>query len=205
MNAASLADLRRHLPPETAAEQPAAAAGAEQSGHASDGSGSAGGSGSNAGTAHASPPDSSGAANLNSSTASPGVPTAAAAAMPHPVAHPADVARFRPNVLVEGPPAFAEDSWRSVRIGPHTFSVTGAPAVMLPSFRNHVSTLRPCSGPKASKLAQCHLSCSFGGRFSNAILVLCRSIWAVRDGVPGSQQRRALGAGAAADARSAAD
>ena len=40
----------------------------------------------------------------------------------------ADAARFRPNLLVDGPgaAAFAEDAWRSVRIGGHAFHIAGA-------------------------------------------------------------------------------
>jgi uncharacterized protein len=37
---------------------------------------------------------------------------------------PLDVARFRPNLVIEGFPAFAEDEWTSVRIGEIDFRVT---------------------------------------------------------------------------------
>lgn len=37
---------------------------------------------------------------------------------------PLDVARFRPNLVTEGFPAFAEDEWAGVRIGDNEFRVT---------------------------------------------------------------------------------
>lgn len=46
----------------------------------------------------------------------------------------ADVSRFRPNLLVEGAPAFVEDSWASLEIG-------GA------VFENAGMALDPVSGP----------------------------------------------------------
>src|SRR5690606_27859680 len=37
---------------------------------------------------------------------------------------PLDVARFRPNLVIDGTEPFAEDSWTSVRIGEIDFRVT---------------------------------------------------------------------------------
>ncbi len=52
----------------------------------------------------------------------------------------ADVARFRPNLLVEGPPAFAEDAWRRLRIGPATFSIAGGPGAEDATARSACAT-----------------------------------------------------------------
>lgn len=45
------------------------------------------------------------------------------AAGPHAAQGPVPMTRFRPNVVVSGAPAWAEDSWRRVRIGAVTFRV----------------------------------------------------------------------------------
>lgn len=37
----------------------------------------------------------------------------------------ADVSRFRPNLLVEGAPAFAEDAWTSISVGSAVFKNAG--------------------------------------------------------------------------------
>ncbi|MGR6918362.1 MOSC domain-containing protein [[Actinomadura] parvosata] len=37
---------------------------------------------------------------------------------------PLDMARFRPNLVIDGAPPYAEDAWRELRIGPLTFRVT---------------------------------------------------------------------------------
>lgn len=42
------------------------------------------------------------------------------------MAHPVDMRRFRPNVVVGGSPAFDEDSWKRIRIGDVEFDVAGA-------------------------------------------------------------------------------
>jgi uncharacterized protein YcbX len=45
---------------------------------------------------------------------------------------PVPMRRFRPNVVVSGAPAWAEDGWRRLRIGPVTFrSVTGCDRCVL--------------------------------------------------------------------------
>lgn len=150
VNAASLAELRQRLPPDPAAKQVRAVL-ADSGGSGSMSSGGGGGgsavapdpesaagkqlsadsTGSGGGSAFlpASGSDSSQQAVAAPPTTRASHPAAAAAAATagHPAApaHPADVARFRPNLLVEGPPPFAEDGWSSVRIGPHTFSVSG--------------------------------------------------------------------------------
>ncbi|RMF19113.1 MAG: MOSC domain-containing protein [Candidatus Dadabacteria bacterium] len=48
--------------------------------------------------------------------------------------------RFRPNLLIEGAPAFAEDHWRHIQIGPVKFQVAK------PCTRCRVITLDPMSG-----------------------------------------------------------
>jgi len=54
--------------------------------------------------------------------------------------HPVEMARFRPNLVIEGAEAFAEDRWRRVRIGEVEFIVAGA------CDRCVVTTLDPLTG-----------------------------------------------------------
>ncbi|WP_214104322.1 MOSC domain-containing protein [Acrocarpospora catenulata] len=37
---------------------------------------------------------------------------------------PLDMARFRPNLVIDGAPPYAEDEWREIRIGPLTFRIS---------------------------------------------------------------------------------
>jgi uncharacterized protein len=46
------------------------------------------------------------------------------AAGPHAAEGPVPMTRFRPNVVVSGPPAWAEDGWRRLRIGDVAFRVS---------------------------------------------------------------------------------
>jgi MOSC domain len=133
VNAASLAELHRRLPPQRAAEQPAAAADAQQHGSAADhcSKGGALATGRQNGGSRGAVPTGTAAAiesDFSEASAVLHTPPQEAAAQPsaHPAAgSPAHVARFRPNLLIEGPAAFAEDGWRSVRIGGTSFNVTG--------------------------------------------------------------------------------
>lgn len=50
---------------------------------------------------------------------------------------PLEVLRFRPNVVVEGPPAFAEDDWKRLRLGAVDFRVAG------PCGRCVMTTIQP--------------------------------------------------------------
>jgi MOSC domain len=138
VNAASLAELQRRLPQQQATQEPVAAAATQRPGHTGHGrdsgapaAGSQGGSGGAAGSGVSAAIESD--FSEASAVLPPGdvepVPARAAAAAEaavHPApASPAGVMRFRPNLLVEGPAAFAEDAWRSVRIGETLLSVTG--------------------------------------------------------------------------------
>lgn len=51
-----------------------------------------------------------------------------------------EMARFRPNLVVDGTPPFAEDAWASIRIGDLTFRV------VKPCVRCVVTTLDPSTG-----------------------------------------------------------
>ena len=142
MNAASLAELQRRLPAAQATQQRAAAAVPQPNGSTA-GKGSGGvapAAGSHdSGSGGAVTTGAAAAIESDFSEASavlhPPQPAATAGASDHPAAagpsahpaagSPAHVARFRPNLLVEGPPAFAEDGWRSVQIGGLSFNVTG--------------------------------------------------------------------------------
>ncbi|MFC3607054.1 MOSC domain-containing protein [Stutzerimonas tarimensis] len=55
-----------------------------------------------------------------------------------------DMRRFRPNLVVQGAPAYAEDQWRRIRIGPVTFRV------VKPCTRCIITTLDPDSGSRDS-------------------------------------------------------
>ena len=143
VNATSLSELQRRLPGPQATQQPVTAAVTQPDGSTA-GNGSGGGAlaaGShNSGGSRAVTTGAAAAIESDFSEASavlqhPPQPAAAAGASDHsaaagPSAHPAagspaHVARFRPNLLVEGPAAFAEDGWRSVQIGGLSFNVTG--------------------------------------------------------------------------------
>ena len=56
--------------------------------------------------------------------------------------HPIGVDRFRPNVYVEGPPAFDEDTWGEVRIGESLLRV------VKPCPRCAVTTVDPATGER---------------------------------------------------------
>jgi uncharacterized protein len=58
------------------------------------------------------------------------------------VGRPMDWRRFRPNLLIEGVPAHAEDGWRRVRIGPVEFDV------VKPCVRCVFTTVDPDSGER---------------------------------------------------------
>lgn len=59
--------------------------------------------------------------------------------------HPIGVERFRPNIYVEGPPAFDEDFWGEVRIGQCTLRV------VKPCPRCAVTTVDPATGERGSE------------------------------------------------------
>ena len=50
----------------------------------------------------------------------------------------ADVSRFRPNLLVEGAPAFAEDAWASVSIGSAVFQNAGEVCMHESQLQQHL-------------------------------------------------------------------
>lgn len=58
---------------------------------------------------------------------------------------PVGVERFRPNIYVEGPPAFDEDSWANVRIGGSILRV------VKPCPRCAVTTVDPASGSRGKE------------------------------------------------------
>lgn len=53
--------------------------------------------------------------------------------------------RFRPNLVIEGPPAFAEDRWKKVKIGEITF------AVVKPCDRCAVITIDQTTGKRGAE------------------------------------------------------
>ncbi|MCG8294329.1 MOSC domain-containing protein [Pseudomonas entomophila] len=59
------------------------------------------------------------------------------------VGRPMEMLRFRPNLVVEGAEAFAEDGWKRIRIGDMTFRV------LKPSVRCILTTLDPASGERS--------------------------------------------------------
>lgn len=59
------------------------------------------------------------------------------------VGRPMEMLRFRPNLVVEGAPAFAEDGWKRIRIGAMTFRV------LKPSVRCILTTLDPATGERS--------------------------------------------------------
>lgn len=122
----------------------------------------------------------------------------------------ADVARFRPNLLVEGSPAFAEDAWRRLRIGPATFSIAGGPGAEDTTARSacatalHMGVAKSCQwvaasydcGPDCGMMQQhtevhdCHVTadCCWCAAAANLrFLLTCatrhRVVLAVRGGV----------------------
>lgn len=58
---------------------------------------------------------------------------------------PVGVERFRPNIYVEGPPAFDEDSWENVRIGGSNLRV------VKPCARCAVTTVDPATGARGKE------------------------------------------------------
>ncbi len=58
---------------------------------------------------------------------------------------PVPLERFRPNLVVAGAPAFAEDTWRTLRIGGHTFQV------VKPCDRCAITTVDPMRGVMTGK------------------------------------------------------
>ena len=58
------------------------------------------------------------------------------------VGRPIETLRFRPNIVIRGAEAFAEDSWREVRVGDVTFAVVSACA------RCVFTTLDPITGER---------------------------------------------------------
>jgi uncharacterized protein YcbX len=58
---------------------------------------------------------------------------------------PVPIERFRPNLIVGGAPAFAEDGWRTVQIGRQTFHVVG------PCNRCAITTVDAETGVKTGK------------------------------------------------------
>lgn len=58
---------------------------------------------------------------------------------------PVGVERFRPNIYVEGPPAFDEDSWENVRIGGSNLRV------VKPCARCAVTTVDPATGSRGKE------------------------------------------------------
>lgn len=56
--------------------------------------------------------------------------------------HPIGVDRFRPNIYIEGPPAFDEDSWAEIRIGESVLRV------VKPCPRCAVTTVDPATGER---------------------------------------------------------
>ena len=58
---------------------------------------------------------------------------------------PVPMARFRPNLVVTGEGAFAEDTWRKIRIGPITFDV------VKPCARCSMTTVDPLTGRKGKE------------------------------------------------------
>lgn len=59
------------------------------------------------------------------------------------VGRPMEMLRFRPNLVVEGAEAFAEDRWKRIRIGDMTFRV------LKPSVRCILTTLDPVTGERS--------------------------------------------------------
>ncbi|MDR2307987.1 MAG: MOSC domain-containing protein [Paucimonas sp.] len=59
------------------------------------------------------------------------------------VGRPMEMLRFRPNLVVEGAEAFAEDRWKRIRIGEMTFRV------LKPSVRCIFTTLDPATGERS--------------------------------------------------------
>ncbi|MDH0645934.1 MOSC domain-containing protein [Pseudomonas sp. GD03858] len=59
------------------------------------------------------------------------------------VGRPMEMLRFRPNLVVEGAEAFAEDRWKRIRIGDMTFRV------LKPSVRCILTTLDPATGERS--------------------------------------------------------
>lgn len=61
----------------------------------------------------------------------------------HKVGRPLEMLRFRPNLVVEGSAAFAEDGWKRVRIGELTFRV------LKPCTRCILTTIDPKTGERS--------------------------------------------------------
>lgn len=61
------------------------------------------------------------------------------------LAIPVPLDRFRPNLVIAGAPAFAEDSWRTIRINGHTFHV------VKPCDRCAIITVDPSRGVMTGK------------------------------------------------------
>src|SRR5258707_7332541 len=61
------------------------------------------------------------------------------------LATPVSLERFRPNLVIAGAPAFAEDSWRIVRIGPQIFHIVRA------CDRCAITTVDPVQGVMTGK------------------------------------------------------
>lgn len=59
------------------------------------------------------------------------------------VGRPMEMLRFRPNLVVEGAEAFAEDGWKRIRIGAMTFRL------LKPSVRCILTTLDPATGERS--------------------------------------------------------
>ncbi|MDF0732450.1 MOSC domain-containing protein [Pseudomonas entomophila] len=59
------------------------------------------------------------------------------------IGRPMEMLRFRPNLVVEGGEAFAEDGWKRIRIGDMTFRV------LKPSVRCILTTLDPHTGERS--------------------------------------------------------
>ena len=59
------------------------------------------------------------------------------------VGRPMEMMRFRPNLVIEGSEAFAEDGWKRIRIGEQTFRV------VKPCGRCILTTIDPASGERS--------------------------------------------------------
>ena len=219
VNAASLTELHCRLPPQQATQQPAAAASAQQlSSAASHESSSQGAPGGGVVTASAAAAIESDFSEASAVLQPPQQAAVVAPAMVHPAAgSPAHVARFRPNLLIEGPAAFAEDGWRSVQIGGLPFNVTG-----VQHLRRPAADSADCWGAMHADWKCCwklwRLLCKCTGRpwyrndvllvtrvamiccHGSTIILMRRPLRAVRDGVRGPRDGGAVGAGAAAHA-----
>lgn len=61
------------------------------------------------------------------------------------LATPVPMERFRPNLVISGAPAYAEDNWRTIRINQHTFHV------VKPCDRCAITTVDPIRGVMTGK------------------------------------------------------